>query len=756
MMRKDEIIPASRLLRHGSSVGQPIARSDALLKVTGAARYTADQAADGMLHAVYLGSSVARGRLLGLSVEAAGRHPGVVAVMTSANRPPLAIHPDDNPDGHTFRLDALQGDTVRYHNQPIAVVIAHTLEAATEGAALLAPRYEALAPRTDFSNADQPFVPPVVGPGFPTVTSTGDTEDALATAAQVSVSTFETPAQYHNPMEPHAIVAAWHGARLSVDMPSQGIGVARGRLAQLLGIDADDIEIRSRFVGGGFGSKAFITGPQLLAVLASKLVGRPVKLVFQRVQMYGPAGHRAPTRQTFRLGFAGDGGLSAIDHHTTTASSSFDDFYEACGTASRSIYAAPAIRTSHDAVRLDTGTPLFMRAPGEASGSVALESAIDEAAHACGMDPLAFRLRNYAETDPSSGRPFSSKALRECYAQGAARFGWSNRRLAPRATRDNAGMLIGWGMGTAHFPVLMFRAQARAVLRSDGSAIVETGAHDIGQGISTALAQIAAETLHLDIGKVELRYGSSAEPDGGLAAGSAHTSTAGTAVHNASKAVLSKLVDIAVKDQVSPLFGAANVGLIAHDGRLARADDERASESYTDIMRRAGIEELEAEGTGSMETAAQSRYAMYSHGAVFAEVKVDPLVGQVRVTRLVGAFAAGRIVNPRLARSQLYGGMVWGQSFALNEGAEIDRRTGRIMNGDLGDYHIPTNADVGSLDVIIVDEDDPHVNPLGMKGVGELAVTGTAGAIANAVWHASGFRARQFPIRLRDVLPAIG
>src|SRR6202030_2096926 len=386
--------------------------------------------------------------------------------------------------------------------------------------------------------------------------------------------TYETSSQYHNAMEPHAVVAVWDGDTLSIDTPSQGLVMAQGRLAGLFGISPSKIHIRSPFLGGGFGSKGFISGPQVLGIMAARMVGRPVKLVLRRQQMFGPVGHRAPTRQTLRLGADNDGKLTALDHRTKTTSSTFDDFFEPASDSSHTLYASPAISTSHEAVRIDTGTPLFMRAPGEATGSIALESAIDEMAHACGMDPLAFRLANYAEVEPISGKPFSSKALRECYAQGAERFGWAQRPLAPRQMRDGAGSLVGWGIGTATFPALMFAAEARAVVHGDGSGVMEIGAHDMGQGAWTALAQIAADGLGLDIDRVEFRSGTSDLPDAGIAGGSAHTATAGMAIHNAGAAVIAKLADLATSDQRSPLFGAGNAGVVARDGRLFRRDDE--------------------------------------------------------------------------------------------------------------------------------------------------------------------------------------
>ena len=740
------LIQSPAHVRHGSNIGQPLTRRDGILKVTGAARYAADNHPSGMLYAVLAVSSIARGRVTFLDVPAAKAHPGVVEVMTPANKPPLADDPDAKTNPLMFRLDVLQNDRVRYANQPIAVVIGETLEAATEGAALLSPRYEAEPARMDL-DVGESFVPPVVGPGFPAEAHRGDVEAGLAAAVSRIDATYETPPQYHNAMEPHAVVAAWDGDLLSLDMPTQALVMAQGRLAQLFGIPPENIHIRSPFLGGGFGSKG-LSGPQVLGIMAARLVGRPVKLVLRREQMFGPVGHRAPTRQTLRLGADRDGALTAIGHHTKTTSSSFDDFFEPASDISHALYASPGIATSHEAVRIDTGTPLFMRAPGEASGSIALESAIDEMAQACGMDPLEFRLKNYAEVEPISGKPFSSKALCECYARGAERFGWARRPLAPRQMRDEAGLLVGWGMGTAIFPALMFQAQARAVIRNDGTGVMEIGAHDMGQGAWTALAQIAADGLGLDLDTVEFRSGTSGLPDGGIAGGSAHTATAGMAIHSAGADAIARLADLATGNEHASLFGAGNAGVVARGGRLFRRDDETRSESYAEILTRAGLTQIEGQGKSAADPAAQSSYAMYAHGAVFAEVKVDPELGQIRTTRLVGAFAAGRVINPRLVRSQYYGGMIWGVSFALQERAVMDPRSGRPTNPNLADYHVPVNADVPSLDAILAEENDPHVNALGIKGVGEIGITGTAGAVANAVWHATGIRVRQFPITL--------
>ncbi|MBU2105355.1 MAG: xanthine dehydrogenase family protein molybdopterin-binding subunit [Alphaproteobacteria bacterium] len=737
--------------RMGSSSGQPLTRLDGHLKVTGTATYAADNHPQNMAHAVIAVSSIARGRVTSLDVAAAMAHPGVIEVITPANCPPLALDPDQKHGLFGFRFDALQNDRVRYAKQPIAVVVAETLEAATEGARLLAPTYDVEPARMGFDDGEH-YDPPAVGIGAPPSFAKGDLAAGHAAATRSVDTTYETPAQYHNAMEPHAMVAEWNGDHLTIDSPNQAIVMSRALFAGYFGIPPENVLLRSPFLGGGFGSKAIMNGPYILTILAARMLQRPVKMVLSRDQMFGPVGHRGATQQHLRLGMDAEGRLTALEHNAVSTTSSFDDFIEPAANASHNIYASPAISTRHGAVRIDTGTPGPMRAPGEASGSAALECAIDEAALACGLDPLEFRLRNYAETDPATGRPFSSKALRECYAEGAKAFGWAGRPLAPRQMQDDEGRLIGWGMGTAMFPCPMFPASARATLRSDGTALVETAGADMGQGAWTALAQIAADGLGLEVERVEFRSGISDLPDAGVAGGSGHTASAGTALHNAGTEAIAKLTEIATADPASPLFGAGNAGVEARNGRLYHRGDETRSESYAEIMARAGMASLEGNGTGTRDPKDAEELAMYSHGAVFAEVKVDPDLCQVLVTRLVGAFAAGHVINPRLARSQLYGGMIWGVSFALHEEAVHDRRSGRPLNADLAGYHIPVHADIPAMQALLVEEDDPYVNVLGVKGVGEIGVTGTVGAIANAIWHATGIRSHRFPIRIEDLI----
>ncbi|WP_370302928.1 xanthine dehydrogenase family protein molybdopterin-binding subunit [Pseudooceanicola sp.] len=740
--------------RFGSNSGQPFTRRDGIAKVTGAATFAADNHPEHLLHAVYVPATIARGRVTQLDVAAAKAHPGVVEVITPDNCPPLPGDPQSKPFMFAFRFEALQDDTVRYANQPIALVLGETLEAATEGARLLNPRYTALTPRVGLDGAE-PYKLEAGAFGGPGETVHGDIAAGHAAAAQAIDVTYETPEQYHNAMETHALVAQWDSDRLMLDIPSQAIAMSCAAYAFYLGIPPENVTIRSPYLGGGFGSKAVVNGPQVLAILAARMTGRPVKLMLRRDQMFGPTGHRGATRQRLRLGTDSTGKLTVLDHESLAVTSTFDDFVESAAFASQGLYAADALRSALYGVRVDIGTPGPMRAPGEASGSAALECAMDEMAEALGLDPLDFRLRNYADTEPGTGRPYSSKALRDCYAQGAERFGWAGRPRQPRQMTDANGCLVGWGMGSALFAAPMFTAQARAVLRPDGTGLVETAAADMGQGAWTALAQIAADGLGLPLDKVEFRSGHSDLPDAGVAGGSGHTATAGSALHAAGVEAVRRLAEIATADPASPLYGAGNASVVGRDGRLVLENDESRSESYADIIARAGGAEIVGEGSAARSPEAAAGHAMYSHGAVFAEVKVDPALYQIRVSRLVGAFAAGRIINPRLAESQLMGGMIWGLSFALHEEARMDARTGRVINADLAGYHIPVNADVQGLEVLTVHEDDPHVNALGIKGVGEIGITGTVGAIGNAIWHATGTRVRRFPIRIEDLLAGV-
>jgi xanthine dehydrogenase YagR molybdenum-binding subunit len=742
---------AAHHVRLGSNSGQPMTRRDGLAKVTGKATYAADNRPNGLLHAVFAGSSIARGRVKSLNIDAALAHPGVVHIMTPGNTPPLSQDPDEKTTPFTARIDVLQNKKVRYAGQPIAVVLAETLEAAHEGAQLIEADYQIEPVRIGFDNGE-PFEPEAVGISTPPAFSTGDVEAQRKQAAHSVNVEIETPLQYHNALETHAVVAEWDGDKVIVDMPNQAIGLAKPGIASYFGIPSENVTLRSPYLGGGFGSKAVLFGPQMLGILAAREMQRPVKLALRRDQMFGPVQHRSATQQSVRYDLDAKNKLLAFEHEANVSTSSFDNWLDGAANAGLSLYATPAISVRHSGTRVDTGTPGAMRAPGIATGSAVIECAIDVAAEKAGMDPLDFRLLNYADKDPSNGKPYSAKALKECYQAASAAFGWKDRPLKPRQMKDENGMLTGWGMGTSIFHAPFFPAKARAVLRRDGRARAETSGADMGQGAWTALWQMAADGLGMKADDIDFDIGHSDLPDGSVAGGSAHTASAGGALFAAGNDVIRQLADIATADKASPLFGAGNERLIGESGRLFKADDPGVGENYTDILERAGIEEIEGKGRGNRDKASMETYAMFSHGAVFAEVKVDPDLYQVRVSRLVGAFAAGRIINPRLAKSQLTGGMIWGLSFALHEEGVHDRRTGRPLNNDFASYHIPVLADVPHVEALLVDEHDPHFNDLGVKGVGELGITGTVGAIANAVWHATGIRTGRYPIKIKDLV----
>ncbi len=732
-------------------MGEPVPRADAPLKVQGRADYAADFVLPGMAHAVLVVSTIGRGRIVAMDTAQAEAQPGVMLVMTHRNAPRMVpstkkVTPVDRI------LDLLQDDLVHYANQPIGVVVAETLEAAAGAAMMVRTEYAAEAPVIELDAASA-RKPEEVGAGDEADFHKGDAAAALQGAAARVEPVYGTPDQYHNPLEPHATMAAWEGETVTLYTGTQSLYPTRNRAAELLGLPQESVRVINPYVGGGFGSKGPTWSHVLLAAMAAKQVGRPVRLALERQRMFGMVGHRARTEQTLRLGAGRDGTLVSLAHETVTQTSEFEDFTEPSGVISRSLYATPALASTHRVQSANVGTPSFMRAPGEASGSYALECAMDEMAYELGMDPVAFRLKNYAEVETETGKPFSSKSLRECYAQGAARFGWEKRALAPRSMRDAEGHLVGWGMGTSTYPTRMMQAQASVRLMADGTARVGVATHDLGTGTWTILAQVAAEGLGLPLDRVRLEIGDSRLPNGGTSGGSTTAATSGSAIYKGCQEAVRAIAAIAVADRNSPLFGAGNADVVARGGRLELREDGSRGEAFEAVLRRAGKESVEGMGKASLEEDADTKhYAMHAFGAVFAEVKVDPELGQMRATRLVGAFASGRLLNPRTARSQYLGGMVWGVSFALYEHALTDVRSGMVVNNNLAEYHIPVNADVPHLEAILVDEVDEHVNPLGVKGIGEIGITGTAGAVANAVWHATGKRVRELPITLDKLL----
>ncbi|GGQ29808.1 xanthine dehydrogenase family protein molybdopterin-binding subunit [Streptosporangium pseudovulgare] len=684
------------------SVGAALERVEGVEKVTGRARYAYENFPDELAYAVPVQATVARGTVLAADVDAVVRLPGVIAAVWHGNAPRLA--PADNAE-----LAVLQSDRVSYRGQYVAVVVAETLQCAREAARLLRIDYDA-EPHDVELRADHPemYRPDRVNAGYPADTELGDPDAALAAAPVLVDATYRTPAEHNNPMEPHATVAVWSGDGLTLHDSTQGVSALRETIAPLFGMPPENVRVISPHVGGGFGSKGAALPPVVLAALAAKHAGRPVKLAVTRQQMFAVTGYRTPTIQRVRLGADTGGRLTAIVHEAFEQSSRLREFAEQTTTPTRVMYAAPDRRTAHRLVRLDVPTPAWMRAPGEAPGMFALESAMDELAVACGIDPVELRIRNEPAAEPESGLPFSSRNLVACLREGARRFGWAGRDPTP-AARTRGRMLVGTGVAASTYPVYRRPSRASARCDPDDRFTVRIAAADIGTGARTILTQVAADALRVTPDRVRVEVGDTALPAASLAGGSAGTASWGTAVVRACEALLEEL-------------------------------DRRGGD--------VPAEGLEATADTAEEVGEQPEYARHAFGAQFAEVGVDLDTGEARVLRLLGVFAAGRIVNPVTARSQFVGGMTMGMSMALLEESVMDHEFGDYLNHDLAQYHVPTAMDLPDVQAYWIEEDDPHLNPLGAKGIGEIGIVGTAAAVANAVHHATGVRVRDLPIRL--------
>jgi xanthine dehydrogenase YagR molybdenum-binding subunit len=711
--------------------------------VTGRAPYAPETPVANAARALIVSSAISAGRLADIDTREAENLPGVLAVITHKNAPRLSAAGLHSQGERVLQL--LQDDTIAYNDQPIAVVVADTLEHAQHAVEMVRPRYE---PRTVNVVLDQersqPVKPDKIARG-PTDTSTGDFDAGFASAPVRVDATYTTPPENHNPMEPHGTVAIWQGGeRVTVYDSTQGVFNVRKRIAGLFDLPDESVRVICLYVGGGFGCKGTPWSHVVLAVMAARVVGRPVRLSVSRHQMFSLVGHRPVTRQHIQLGADRHGRLLAVRHHVEAATSRFDEFVEPAASQTRMLYACPSIRTSHRLLRLDIPTPTFMRAPGESSGTFALESAMDELAYAAGVDPLELRLRNHAERDPLTGHPFSSKSLRACYQAGAKRFGWSHRNARVGAMRDGR-LRVGWGMATATYPANQSTASAAVRIRADGTGLVQTGSQDLGTGTYTILAQVAADALGLPAERVRVEIGDTRLPEAPMSAGSRTAASVSPAVKTAADRALAALIALAVQDARSPLHGLPAAQVTASAGALQARSGPARRDSFTDILTRAGQDEVAA-GVESRESDERANFSIHAFGAQFAEVAVDPDLGQVRVRRFVGAFATGKVLNAKTGRSQLIGGIVWGIGMALLEKTERDARSGRVATRDLADYHLPVQMDVPPIDVIMIDEVDPHVNAVGAKGMGEIGNTGSHAAIANAVYHATGRRIRDLPI----------
>ncbi len=736
-------------------IGAPQPRVDGRAKVTGAAKYSYEEPVPSAVYAVMVTSTIAAGRVASIDTADAKTVPGVVTILTHENAP--RVNADGagahNATGQSDRkLKVLQDAQVFYDRQPVALAVADTFEHAIDAASRVRVSYEKAPVAATMESPGAVEYKPDTANQNPPDTTRGSFDGAFASAPVKLDNRYVTPTEFHNPMEPHAIVAAWQGDRLTVWDASQGVFPRRSSLAKILGIPDANIRVIAKFIGGAFGSKGGINPHHVLAAMAAKVVNRPVKLALTRPQMFGGFGNRPRTEQRVRIGADKTGKLLALAHDVRSQGSRYDDFIENCAVITRMLYAVDNQITTHRGVRHDVVTPTYMRAPGESSGSFALESAMDELAYATGVDPLQLRLINYAESDPEEKKPWSSKSLRACYAQAADRFGWSRRNPQPRSMRSPDGMLVGYGMASSTYPSNRSSASASATLHADGTAYASSGGVDIGTGAYTAFTQIAAEAIGLPVERVRFDLGDTTLPQAPQAGGSQLTASVANAVHEAGIALRRKIAALAAADASSPLHGRAFDDLAFSGGRVFLRTQPSAGQTFAEVVRRSGQSAVTAQADVQHDRRQKGPYSSHAFGAHFAEVHVDPDFGTVRLARMVSAFAAGRIVNARTARSQFLGGAVWGVSMALHEEGRIDERTGRYMNANLENYLVPVNADIPDVDIILVDEQDEHVNPLGIKGIGEIGNVGSAAAVANAVFHATGKRVRDLPITPEKLL----
>jgi xanthine dehydrogenase YagR molybdenum-binding subunit len=727
-------------------VGPGVDRVDGPLKVTGAAPYPGDFSFPNMAHAVLVRATVAAGRIRRIETAAAQAAPGVLAVITHRNAPHLGRGP--SAGGISQPPPPLQDDRILHHGQYIGVVVAETSHEAAAAARLIETGYELAEPLLDL---DDPRAEVLANP-WGLDAHWGDVAAGLAAADVTVDAAYTTPDETNNPMGLFATVAAWDGDSLTVHDSTQGPDSVRATLAAAFEIPESGIRVLAPFVGGGFGAGIRTWPHVVLAALAARTAGRPVKLVLTRPQMFTGVGHRTRTVQRVRLGADLGGHLTALSHDAKGTIAVEDETYEPVAADSATAYACPNVDTRDLQARLNIPVPSFMRAPGESQGNFALESALDELAYALGLDPVELRLRNYAEDNPQLGLPWSSKALRACYERGAERFGWWDRDPRPGSMRDSEGWLVGYGMAGVSFFWFQPPSQARASVRRDGTAFVRSAATDIGTGTYTVMTQLSAEFLGLGLDQVRFDLGDTDMPMAPTAGGSGLTAALGSAVQAACRKVIQAFLDTVADDDASPLRGCRLGEVTADAGRIHHVGDPARGEAYADILARHGLDELTADGDSAPPTPEDAGMAPAgAFAARFVEVRVDPDLGRVRVARIVSAVDGGRILNEKTATSQIIGGTVGGIGMALLEETVTDPGTGRIANATLGDYLVPVNADIPDQEVIFVGEPD-RFNPIGVKGVGEIGIVGIAAAIANAVFHATGRRIRSLPITIDQLL----
>jgi xanthine dehydrogenase YagR molybdenum-binding subunit len=686
-------------------------------------------------------------------VKAAQAVPGVLAVLTHVNMPKFKEAPkkQERGGGGGIRNEErfpLSDDGVHYAGQYVALVIAETIEQARYAASLVkvsyAPEESVLTMEAAIKKAEKPKKNNEEN----VQVKKGDVAAALKDASLVKIEeTYITPTETHNPIEMSGTIAQWEGdKKLTLYDATQFVKGVQNVLARSFGLELENVRIICPFVGGAFGCKGAVWMHVLLAAMGAKVAGVPVKLHVSRRNMFVGTGHRTPTRQRLTLAATRDGKLQAMQHVSETLTSPVGEFTESCGSRSTGMmYESPSIRVEETVYPVNVSTPTFMRAPGECPGTYALECALDELAIALKMDPVALRIANHADNHPTKNIPFSAKHLKEAYQLGAEKFGWAKRNPEPRSMRDG-DLLVGWGMATATYPAHKMSAAAKIILRADNTATVQCATHDLGTGAYTAFTQISSEQVGVPFENVTFELGKSDFPFGPVAGGSNSTGTVGTAIHAAAVLLRKALAELAVKDSRSPLYNS-KVGDIVKvgEGRIGIVTDQTKSDSFADILKRAGRDSIEVESKEEQPEQSKTN-AFQSWGAHFCEVKIDPLLPRVQVTRVVSVMNCGRVVSAKTARSQILGGVTMGIGMALTEETSYDPATGLPVTRNLADYHVPTNADVPEIDVSFVGEPDFAFNPIGARGMGEIGITGIAAAIANAVYHATGKRVRDLPI----------
>jgi len=699
------------------SSAEGMGRVDGRLKVTGAAKYSAEYTPAGLTYGVLVGSTITKGSITAIDTKAALKAPGVLAIITHLNAPKV---PGDQPEkdkkaGDKGALKVFYDDKIYYNGQPVAIVIADTFERAQFAASLVKAQYKAEKHTTSLpDNRDKGFAPRGEG-GYKR-----GTEDAWKTAPFKLEQEYIVPTVTHNPMELHAIIARWDAEdKLSVWDKTQGVKDTQQDLARLFKLPVQNVQVHSQFVGGAFGSALRTWPHEVAAILGAKVAKRPVKVVLSRADMFTSVGYRPFTWQKIGIGATADGRLTGITHEAAGQTSTYEDFTEGPTGVSQNLYACPNVNTKYNIVPLDIATPTWMRGPGEATGSFALESALDELSYQLKIDPVELRIRNYAEKDPDSGKPFSSKFLKEAYALGADHIGWKNRKAEPGSVKEN-GWYVGYGMGSGMFGAYRDKATIKAVMKADGTLLLQSAVSDIGPGTGTAMVLIAAEQMNIPAEKIEFELGDSSLPNAPTQGGSATTASVGSAVYKA-------CADL--KEKFQKLVG--NSGTDNPDYAKILKDHNLASLDVT----------TETDGGNGMQT-----YAMNSWSVHFVKVLVNAATGVVKIDKVACVADCGRIISPKTARSQVIGGAIGGLGMALMEESVIDHRYGRYINNNFADYHVPVNADIPQIDALFVNKPDPIINPMGAKGMAEIALIGMAAAVANAVYNASGKRVRELPI----------